>query len=92
MDGVLPKSQLSTCFRSKANAKANRSIKLHPITREPVLHHKDDSSGKIKISQKKKLEHDKNKQTHRCYLRRSTKEKENGVDDTISRENYYYLF
>lgn len=36
MDGVLPKSQLSTCFESKANAKANRSIKANPITLWPV--------------------------------------------------------
>lgn len=37
MDGVLPKTQLSACFRSKGNAKANRSIKLHPVTQKPVF-------------------------------------------------------
>lgn len=35
MDGVLlHKSQLSTCFGSEANAKANRSIKLCPKPQE----------------------------------------------------------
>lgn len=47
MDGVLPKSQLSACFRSKVNAKAIRSIKLHPITQDSVSTTKHTTLAKM---------------------------------------------
>lgn len=36
MDDVLPKSQKRARFRSEANAKASRSIKVHPVTLDPL--------------------------------------------------------
>lgn len=53
MDDVLPKSELSTCFRSKANVKANISIKLHPVTKGGVS--TAEARGADNISPQKKV-------------------------------------
>lgn len=36
MDDVLPKSQKRARFRSDSNAKVDRSIKVHPVTLDPL--------------------------------------------------------
>lgn len=57
MDDVLPKSKLSACFGSKANAKANISFKLHPVTQGSVSTTKALTSiwGSEKISPQKEV-------------------------------------
>lgn len=36
MDDVLPRSQKRAHCRSEANAEADRSIKVHPVTLDPL--------------------------------------------------------